>query len=254
MVRPIRAADLDPPRPAPRPANSVLDNAVLREAGLPLLRDHREPLAELVARLTSLTGVDYSPSSSRTAVDTVERDVVAADRRPVVARHPEPQRLGDLAPALVTETSVGLVAERAGHAERCRVVGERPGRRLFGAEAVEAEVQRRVPHLLAEAVPLVLATEPRTGLERPRDRELGRHEARRAHDRVADERGEDQVPLGRRRVGATTPPEAVAPAVRAPVARGRSTGWRTASSPGRGSPARRASRARSRARRRRTAT
>ena len=52
MVRPIRAVDLDPPRPAARPANGVLDNAVLREAGLPLLRDYREPLVELVARLT----------------------------------------------------------------------------------------------------------------------------------------------------------------------------------------------------------
>jgi dTDP-4-dehydrorhamnose reductase len=53
MVRPIRTADLDPPRAAERPANGVLDNAVLREAGLPLLRDYREPLAELVARLSA---------------------------------------------------------------------------------------------------------------------------------------------------------------------------------------------------------
>jgi dTDP-4-dehydrorhamnose reductase len=52
MVRPISTAELDPPRPAERPANSVLDNAVLRAAGLPLLRDHREPLAELITRLT----------------------------------------------------------------------------------------------------------------------------------------------------------------------------------------------------------
>jgi dTDP-4-dehydrorhamnose reductase len=52
MVRPISTADLDPPRPAERPANSVLDNAVLRAAGLPLLRDHREPLAELITKLT----------------------------------------------------------------------------------------------------------------------------------------------------------------------------------------------------------
>lgn len=51
-VRPIRTDELDPPRPAPRPANSVLDNAVLRAGGLPLLRDFREPLAELVTRLT----------------------------------------------------------------------------------------------------------------------------------------------------------------------------------------------------------
>jgi len=51
-VRPISTADLDPPRPAPRPANSVLDNAVWRAAGLPMLRDFRAPLAELIAELT----------------------------------------------------------------------------------------------------------------------------------------------------------------------------------------------------------
>jgi dTDP-4-dehydrorhamnose reductase len=50
-VKPISTADLDPPRPAPRPANSVLDNAVLRLSGLPLLADFREPLERLVKRL-----------------------------------------------------------------------------------------------------------------------------------------------------------------------------------------------------------
>lgn len=50
-VRPITTRDLDPPRPAPRPANSVLDNAALRAAGIPLLRHYREPLADLVAVL-----------------------------------------------------------------------------------------------------------------------------------------------------------------------------------------------------------
>jgi len=50
-VEPIRTADLDPPRPAPRPANSVLDNAALRLSGLPLLDDHRVALERLVARL-----------------------------------------------------------------------------------------------------------------------------------------------------------------------------------------------------------
>jgi dTDP-4-dehydrorhamnose reductase len=52
-VRPIVTTALDPPRPAPRPANSVLDNAALRLSGLPLLDDFREPLARLVAALTS---------------------------------------------------------------------------------------------------------------------------------------------------------------------------------------------------------
>lgn len=52
MVRPITTPDLDPPRPAPRPANSVLDNTVLRASGIPLLRNFHEPLAELVDRLT----------------------------------------------------------------------------------------------------------------------------------------------------------------------------------------------------------
>lgn len=51
-VTPIGTADLDPPRPAPRPANSVLDNAAWREAGNRPLRGYREPLAELVGRLT----------------------------------------------------------------------------------------------------------------------------------------------------------------------------------------------------------
>jgi len=51
MVAPISTAELQPPRPAPRPANSVLDNAVLRMAGFAPLRDFREPLAETVRAL-----------------------------------------------------------------------------------------------------------------------------------------------------------------------------------------------------------
>ena len=51
-VSPIATADLDPPRPAPRPVNSVLENAAWRTAGKEPLRDFREPLAELVVRLS----------------------------------------------------------------------------------------------------------------------------------------------------------------------------------------------------------
>ncbi len=53
MVRPVSTADRQPPRPAPRPANSVLDNAALRLQGIPLLRDYREPLEGVVKQLVS---------------------------------------------------------------------------------------------------------------------------------------------------------------------------------------------------------
>jgi dTDP-4-dehydrorhamnose reductase len=52
MVSPISTADLQPPRPAKRPANSVLDNSVLRLGGLDLLPDFRDSLQTLVTRLS----------------------------------------------------------------------------------------------------------------------------------------------------------------------------------------------------------
>ncbi|MEN3273747.1 MAG: dTDP-4-dehydrorhamnose reductase [Actinomycetota bacterium] len=48
-VAPISTVALG--RPAPRPANAVLDNAALRASGMPLLPDHREPLERLVKEL-----------------------------------------------------------------------------------------------------------------------------------------------------------------------------------------------------------
>lgn len=52
-VSPCATNELQPPRPAPRPANSVLANTRFADLGLPLLRDFREPLAEVVRDLTS---------------------------------------------------------------------------------------------------------------------------------------------------------------------------------------------------------
>ena len=51
LVKPIATADLQPPRPAPRPAYAVLDNAALRLGGESLLPDHHEPLERLVKEL-----------------------------------------------------------------------------------------------------------------------------------------------------------------------------------------------------------
>jgi dTDP-4-dehydrorhamnose reductase len=53
VVEPIATTDLDPPRPAPRPANSRLDNAGLRLSGLPLLPLWQESLGRLVGALAA---------------------------------------------------------------------------------------------------------------------------------------------------------------------------------------------------------
>jgi dTDP-4-dehydrorhamnose reductase len=52
-VRAVATADLDPPRPAPRPAMSILDNAACRLQGLPPLPHWRTSVQRLVAELTT---------------------------------------------------------------------------------------------------------------------------------------------------------------------------------------------------------
>lgn len=54
-VEPIATADLDPPRPAPRPANSVLDNLAWRSLGRGLLPPWEEALHRLIDALRSGT-------------------------------------------------------------------------------------------------------------------------------------------------------------------------------------------------------
>jgi dTDP-4-dehydrorhamnose reductase len=50
-VRPITTDELDPPRPAARPANSVLDNAALRAVGMAALPYYRDSLGRLLGEL-----------------------------------------------------------------------------------------------------------------------------------------------------------------------------------------------------------
>ena len=48
QVTAIATSKLEPPRPAPRPPNSVLENSALQRAGLHLPPDFRETLPELL--------------------------------------------------------------------------------------------------------------------------------------------------------------------------------------------------------------
>jgi len=50
-VAPIKTHELQPPRPAKRPFNSVLNNGSLKRVGIELLPDFRVPLARLVSQI-----------------------------------------------------------------------------------------------------------------------------------------------------------------------------------------------------------
>ena len=85
-VRPITTAELDPPRPAPRPANSVLDNAALRLGGFPLLPHYRDSLDRLVQELMeqgmskiAVIGTGYVGLTTGACFAHLGHDVVCAD-------------------------------------------------------------------------------------------------------------------------------------------------------------------------------
>jgi dTDP-4-dehydrorhamnose reductase len=61
-VEPIATADLDPPRPAPRPANSALDNAALRLMGMAPMPPWRDALERLVAATESSWATGSAPA------------------------------------------------------------------------------------------------------------------------------------------------------------------------------------------------
>jgi dTDP-4-dehydrorhamnose reductase len=63
-VEAVAGADLDPPRPAPRPANSVLDNMALRASGLELLPQWHDGLERMIAALMD-DGIESAPAKGR---------------------------------------------------------------------------------------------------------------------------------------------------------------------------------------------
>jgi dTDP-4-dehydrorhamnose reductase len=71
-LEPISTAEQTPPRPAPRPANSVLDNAALRLAGMPLLPDWHDGLERLVEALGEMS--DVAPAVSRVSLQSTGKE------------------------------------------------------------------------------------------------------------------------------------------------------------------------------------
>ncbi|HXW34665.1 MAG TPA: sugar nucleotide-binding protein, partial [Acidimicrobiales bacterium] len=72
-VQPVRTAELDPPRPAPRPENSHLDNAALRLGGFGALPPWEDALARLVKALSDADREDTEGSSQRSSQGSSQR-------------------------------------------------------------------------------------------------------------------------------------------------------------------------------------
>jgi dTDP-4-dehydrorhamnose reductase len=88
-VEPISTVSLDPPRPAPRPANSVLDNAALRLMGMAPLPDWRDALGRLLAATDLSAGKDVSERKDLSAGQGVSAATALAARK---GRVPMPAR------------------------------------------------------------------------------------------------------------------------------------------------------------------
>jgi len=67
-VRPVSTSELDPPRPAPRPANSALDNAALRLLGMAALPEWRDGLERLLAATAGSQGTVQPQGSAQAGV------------------------------------------------------------------------------------------------------------------------------------------------------------------------------------------
>src|SRR5688572_4806062 len=105
-------------------------------------------------------------------LDPDELDVIASDRLPMGARHPEAQRFPCAVALELERTAIGLIAETASHPQRTSVVGKRGRRRLSSAKPGETQMQRRRTHLLADTTSLELLSQPRACLERPQRRKV----------------------------------------------------------------------------------
>ncbi len=74
LIRPVATAQLDPPRPAPRPKNSVLDNAAIRLGKLPILPEWRDALRR------ALTWMGERPDDLPDRRDQAAQDQTAQDQ------------------------------------------------------------------------------------------------------------------------------------------------------------------------------